>query len=131
MMSNIAMENLEMYYSNIAKELEEYSVDGVELTGVLYDGTRVLYNYLTNNVRYLPIDPDNMTEDEYRNEFAYRVRDAMIRAGINQTELADRTGISQPSLSGYLSGRKTASYVNAAKIARALGCSMDDFVFKG
>lgn len=130
-MSDLALENLELYYSNIARELEEYQVDGVELTGVLRDGSRILYNYLADTVKYLPNDPDTMTEDEYRSEFAYRVKKMMMRAGINQTELARRTGIAQPSLSGYLSGRKTASYVNAAKIARALECSLDDFVFRG
>lgn len=130
-MSNIALENLELYYSNIARELKEYRVDGVELIGILYDGSRVLYNYLTGNVRYLPNDPDDMTDDEIRSEFSYRVKNAMLRAGINQVELANRTGIPQPMLSGYLNGRVMPSYGKAAKIARALNCSMDDFVFKG
>lgn len=129
--SSRAFENLEMYFSNISSKLEEYEIEGPILTGVTNDGRKVMYNSFTNDLRIIPYDPENMTDEEYRSEFGFRLRNLMTREGINQTELAARTGVSQTTISGYLNAKKMPSYGSAAKIARVLNCSLDDFVYRG
>ena len=52
-------------------------------------------------------------------------REALIAArqarGMSLRELARRSGVSQPSLSAYESGRSIPGVLSIAKIARALG----------
>lgn len=124
-------EKLEMYHSNISSKLEEYEVNGSVLIGVMNNGRKVQYDSLRDNVRYLPDDPINMTDEEYKAEFAHRVRYAMLKEGINQLELANLSGVPQGVLSGYLSGKNMPSLSNIAKIATALHCSADEFIYKG
>lgn len=130
-MNNAVYEKFELYHSSISKQLVKYEINGAILTGITNDGKKVLYNSFLDNIRYLPNDPAHMTDEEYKSEFKFRVRAKMVREGINQFELSRRTEISQSVLSGYLSGRNMPSYQNAAKIARALHCSLDDFVYEG
>ena len=52
--------------------------------------------------------------------FAERMMEAMIDFGINQTELAEKTGITKGALSSYLSGRYEPKRDNLQKIAKAL-----------
>lgn len=49
------------------------------------------------------------------------IRDAREQAGLTQTELARRTGLSQPNISAYESGRRVPSEATLAKILRATG----------
>ena len=53
---------------------------------------------------------------------ADRIKDARIRAGLSQAELARRSGISQPSLHDLESGKsKTARSTTLVHLAEALG----------
>jgi transcriptional regulator with XRE-family HTH domain len=51
----------------------------------------------------------------------------MALEGISQCELSERTGITQPSISDYMNGKKLPSFYTVDKIAKALGCSVDAF----
>ena len=53
--------------------------------------------------------------------FADRMRLAMDRAGLKPIELHEKTGISKPSISEYLSGNYEPKQRNLYKIAKALG----------
>jgi uncharacterized protein len=44
-----------------------------------------------------------------------------LRAGLSQRQLADITGIAQPNISAYESGRLTPSPATLARIAQATG----------
>ena len=100
---------------------------GGELLLVMPDGTEWLYSDLHRNVRQLPKDLHNLSEEECLSEFGRRLYDIMCREGINQMALSEITGIPQPVLSNYMSGRTCPSFYKVDKIARALGCSVDDF----
>lgn len=45
--------------------------------------------------------------------------------GISQRELAERTGITEQSISRYLNGKRIPNLVDGAKIAKALNVSLD------
>jgi len=54
-----------------------------------------------------------------------RIRHARKAAGLNQTELAERVGVSQPSVANWESGVHDPRRVMLAKLAEALGTSLD------
>src|SRR5215813_13681220 len=59
-------------------------------------------------------------------EFENRLRQRRNAAGITQLELARRAGITRQSLIHLESGRFVASTTVALKLARALGCAVED-----
>lgn len=71
-------------------------------------------------------------EAEYKQawalNFAKKLYVKMIKAGINQVELARRTGVSQPSIAGYVNGHNIPTIYYAKRIADVLGCTLNDLV---
>lgn len=129
-MVDIILEHLEMYFPSISENMVSYEYDGgYGITILSDDGRKLYYDDLNNAIRYLPSNKDALTEDEYRIEFGYRLRNMMGIKGINQLELSNRTGISQPQLSNYMSGKNTPSNYIVRKIARALDCSIDELSY--
>ena len=129
-MVDIILEHLEMYFPSISENMTSYEYDGgYGITILSDDGRKLYYDDLNNSIRYLPSNKDALTEDEYRIEFGYRLRNMMGIKGINQLELSNRTGISQPQLSNYMSGKNTPSNYIVRKIARALNCSIDELSY--
>lgn len=111
-----------------AIDIQEYR--GGELLLIMPDGTEWLYSDLHSNVRQLPADLHNLSEEECLSEFGRRLYDIMCRDGVSQIELAERTGIPRPVLSNYMTGKNCPSFYKIDKIARALGCSVDDFRYE-
>jgi transcriptional regulator with XRE-family HTH domain len=50
------------------------------------------------------------------------------KRGLSQTELADRVGLKQTTISQYESGSRRPNLAIAKKLADALEISLDDFV---
>lgn len=60
----------------------------------------------------------------------YRIKEARLRAGMTQAELAARSGISRSIINGLETGRsKVTTTQTLVKIAEALGASVDDIFF--
>ena len=57
--------------------------------------------------------------------FINRLRQTMLLKGIRQSELVEKTGIDKGSMSSYVNGRYMPNAENTAKIAKALGVSVD------
>lgn len=60
-----------------------------------------------------------------KNIFAERMRQTMFLKGVRQAELVDKTGIDKGSLSSYVNGRYMPNADKIAKIATALGVSVN------
>lgn len=117
----------ELYYSYLADKVDHYEDAGNgQLLVYLRDGTRVLYDTFEDTCRNLPKDSQSMTESECNAEFAARLRTIMKRRGCTQRELSARTGFSQSAISKYVSGKTMPSFYSVDKIAKALGCSVDE-----
>lgn len=58
------------------------------------------------------------------------IKAARLKAGMNQETLAKAAGVSRVSIARYESGERVPDVVTAAKIARALGCKVDDLIDK-
>lgn len=64
-------------------------------------------------------------------EFAERLQKLRSDAGLSQSELASRAGVSLDSLRNWEQGRVLPRIDTAAKLARALGVSVDALVENG
>lgn len=93
----------------------------------LEDGRAYLYDDFDQCARPLPRDSNNMTETECRNEFSARLRRLMLVKGVSQNELAAKTGITQAMISRYMTGKSEPGFYNLDRIARVLGCSIEEF----
>jgi len=126
-MNREARINLRDYWPSVAeKAIDIYEQGDFELVVKCNDGTAILYDDFDKTVRKLPSDSRAMTDEEYHREFRMRLRKIMHRKNINQRELSEITGISQVSISNYINGRTNPSFYAVDKIAKALGCSMED-----
>ena len=71
-----------------------------------------------------------LTVEQEKLEFAYKLRSLMSRNHITQEEMANRANTSQTMISHYMTGRSIPNAVTLNKIAKVIGCSMDDFFNK-
>ena len=69
-----------------------------------------------------------MTEMEWLDIFADNLYEMLCNANMSQKELADRTGMSEASISAYLNGRKLPGLKAIVNIAMVLDCSVGDLV---
>lgn len=119
--------NLRLKYEHILeKTVNIQELNNVEFILTLKDGRDLLYNDIGQTLRELPPDKNNMTEEECLSEFGERLFRVMCRTHINQLMLSERTGIPQPVLSRYMTGKSCPSFYKVDKIVKVLGCSMDE-----
>ena len=118
-------------YPSIAEKAYEFrKMNNDELLVRLNDGTCLLYNELDYTYITLPKSRSSMTDDDYKQEFAYCLKRAMLRQEINQKELAEQSGISQGNISEYLSAKHLPNYIHICKLANAFHCSIADFRYR-
>lgn len=64
-----------------------------------------------------------MTEQEWKDEFAFRLKECMRIKYINNRKLAERTGINEGLISRYRNGDRIPNGINISKLADALDCT--------
>ena len=120
-------ENLKMYFPYVFKNAVNYYEVGLfDLIVELVDGSSIIYDDFEKTVRPLPRDSNNMSEEECRKEFGLRLRQMLYRKGITQMAFAEMSGISQVMISKYINGKASPSLYAIDKIAKVLGCSVDE-----
>jgi DNA-binding Xre family transcriptional regulator len=119
--------NLERTYPFLYEKMESYEmISNFDIHINLNDGSTVLYNDIDKTFRQLPENRYELTEEQCRREFAYRLNNLMRRKGVTQQELGEKTDISQPQISSYINAKSLPSFYNVDKIAKVLGCSVDE-----
>lgn len=93
------------------------------------DGDRYIYDDLDKTFRKVSKDSNDVTEEEFRREFGYRLQTIMFRRGLTQDELSERSGVSRASISSYMRGKSSPTFYTLRKLARAMGCSIEDFSY--
>lgn len=122
--------NFKLCFPSIAnKAVAMYENRYDELTIKLDNGETIIYDDAARSYRRLPYDSTELTEDECRREFGIRLDKILRRKNITQVELSEMTGINKVILNGYITGKHSPSFYNVDRIAKALGCSVDDFRF--
>ena len=69
-----------------------------------------------------------ISEVEFIDIFADNLRDAMIDAGISQTELAYETGLTKSTISRYLNKQRFPTLKAVVNICYVLDCGIDDII---
>lgn len=122
------IKEFEMHYPQYMNKVIEYQEgEPFELIVKLNDGNTMSYYVLDKTFRRLPSESDIYDDDKCKREFGILLHHMMCRKGFLQNDLSEATGISQSRLSNYINGKMWPSFINLAKIAKALNCSMDDF----
>lgn len=122
------LRNFSFYFPTIAESMRDCHEGGpFELIVTCDDGTKILYNDMYGTIRRLPASSDSLDEDDFKREFAYRLRDLMLIKNVTQKELSERTGINTNNISRYVNGKNVPSFYAVDRIAKALGCSTDVF----
>ena len=129
-MNEYVLKNFQFYHRSLAAQMvRSHETKFGEIIVELEDGRRVLYNDMEQSVRFLPDDSRTITEDELNAEFAHRLRYIMRIRRTTQVDLSEDTGIAQPVISRYVSGKSLPSMYNLHKLARALDCAIDDLMY--
>lgn len=121
-------ESAGLYFPETMKKvIDGKNVSHYDIMFHLNDGDTVLYNSADTTIRTLPQNDRELTEEECKKEFGIRLLNIMRRNGVTQSELSERTGLSQPRLSNYITGKVAPTLYTLDKIAKALHCSVDEF----
>lgn len=130
-MTEEILASIEAYFPSFRKMMVEYEiVSNYEMIVVLNDGMRFTFDYIDKTMRRLPAKTNNPDEDDFKREFGIRLKKLMYRKGLTQNELAEKTGIPQPQISNYIVGKNSPSFFRVEKIAKALGCSLDELRYR-
>lgn len=130
-MNDRVFHNFSVYYPQEAERTIAYYYNKQihELIFIL-DNDRVgYYDENENLVHYIFEDRNNISNNECKKEFGRRLS-KLIWYKTTQVELSRDTGITQPTISYYVTGRSAPSLHNIIKIANALDCPVDIFMFE-
>lgn len=86
---------------------------------------------IVKNVGRRQPDVEFIDEELYASRFAWRLRSAINASSLSRAEICERTGISNASLSGYISGRVMPTIGKLYKLAKVLRCPVEDLVNAG
>lgn len=131
-MSSHAYRDFEMQFPYTAEKVIDILESNDRIAVIkLNDGKFYEYDVETSLLHKLPEDPNNMTDDEWRLEFGRKLKKMLWRKGLTQNELSEMSGISQPAISGYLRGVNSPTVPRLDRIAKALDCSILEFIYLG
>ena len=69
-----------------------------------------------------------MTEVEWLEVFGDNLYEMILESGYTQNELADKAGLSQAAISGYINNRKMPGIKAIVNLSYALDCRIDDLI---
>ena len=72
-----------------------------------------------------------MQKDEYAKAFGEHLKSLLEEKGMTQAELARRTGMTEASVSRYISGQRTPRIAQAYRMALVIGIDMNTLIFIG
>lgn len=126
-MREYVLRDFRLYFPYLANQIvRERWVGPRTVIFDLEDGSVIRYNHSLNAIRVLK-EYDG-TEEEWRKEFSRRLYETMADRAIGQDLLAEKTGISQKSISKYLHCEAVPSAYVASKLAKALECTPNDLI---
>lgn len=110
------------------EEIKE--INGWDLLVIFKDGRKIIVETDSGYHRSLFYnDINELSEEQEKKEFGYALRTMMKRKYMNQEDLAEFVGTSQTMISHYMSGRCLPNIIMGRKLAKALGCSMDELFY--
>lgn len=119
------------YYTYLVNDVIGYNEnDFCMLTIAMKDGSVLLYDPVLGELRDLPKDPLNQSEEEIISEFANRLSTIAAVRGYTQSTLAEVSCLSQATISRYFRGDTTPPIHVAFRFADILRCDINDFTYR-
>lgn len=72
-----------------------------------------------------------MTEQEWRDDFAHRLRKVYRKRGYNQKSFAEALGVSEMTISRYRTGKRVPDIETLVNMATILECNITDLITVG
>lgn len=123
------VERMRLYHKSVVKDaisIEPYWA--FEYLVTFKDGSKKVYDDLYGKF-YIFRNTDDLTEEEFREELGRRIKKMMDIRHINQTKMSKIIGVSQATINLYANGKIIPNFYILKKIARALGCDVNDLVW--
>lgn len=126
--------NLQCSHPYLAEKVVDYSHDpycSYRLFLTMDDGSTLVYNDLFGTVSKPRLDrynPNPLSEEGWRDEFASRLNEIMSMRSHTQESLAERTGISKGMIGKYCRGESIPSVLNCTKMAAAMKCTVQELI---
>lgn len=120
------LKQFKLYYPSFYERTIDWWASGrMAITVKLDDGTLFEYDPIDESLRQIA---DDQSDDEtvIRKAFGNNIQKMLPFSGMNQGELADKVGVSRVMMSNYIRGKSIPNVIIARKIARALGCDINE-----
>lgn len=129
--SAILNDFIENHRINMDDVVDWYPSGYMEITVRMRDDTKYAYDYISKSSRricklYDDNDINDISEEEFKEEFARRLRKKIKNLGMSIEEFAIDSGVSKQMLHKYLNGSSIPSAYSLMKIAASLGCSISE-----
>lgn len=134
MTTNYELLNLETNRPDVYKNVVEYTHDPnckFRLFLTMKDGSELIYDDMLDTItkpRHDRNNPEPLSEDDWREEFASRLNYVMQIKRWTQNELSEKTGISQGMIGKYSRGESIPSVHNLTKMAAVMNCSVEELI---
>ena len=120
------LRNFMLTYPKLAKDFAMFeSFNEYQIIITLKNGEKIVYDDMDESVEYLT---DDNREEVWRRRFGKILSRMIDLSGIGVERLSQNTGISKSMISRYVNGNSMPSFYNICKIAKELGCSVEDFI---
>lgn len=133
------MENMDYLIHNlkltdpwlIEKAIRFEEVGPFELMIYCKDGSKVRYDEFNGDwFKWYPSDYDinKRSEEQIVQDFQWRLKRTMMLRCIGQAQLAEMSGLSQKTISNYLTGKSMPDILKLNKLARALDVDVTELL---
>lgn len=127
--TELLFDDVKLYFPSVAERTKKWWIRGkYEVVLELENGDLMSYYELENTMRRLPRPDEDISEERWRKEFGIRFRRLRLLSGKSQLEISKETGVPTSRISEYANGKRTPSFYTASKLAKALGCSVDELI---
>ena len=121
------LKQFELYHPSLYGRTVDWWASGrMAITAKLDDGSMFEFDPLDNSIRRVITNWSDVDEEITRKEFGNNLLKMIPFSGMNSKDLAAEVGISTVMMSKYIHGKSTPNVLVARKLARALGCTVDE-----
>lgn len=97
----------------------------LELKMRLTNGNIIFYDFISKQYELI-CESGSLTEEAYKRAFSNRLYRMMRKKGYIQDDLAHLTGLSKARISYYINGKIIPNMYVVSKLAKALGCTVNE-----
>lgn len=111
-------------------EIESYMyISPYDIFIKFMNGSKFIYDQSNNYLRPIYFKDNNLTEEEFKREFSYRLTTYMERHYISQKDMAERIGVSYVMMNRYCKGLVIPNLYKVQLMAQILRYPLESFFY--